>query len=75
MIPESLENTCKKFRIKGIYLMPNMQNPTATTMSTERKKAIADIILRYKLILIEDDIYNFANMAEQTALSTLVPDI
>lgn len=74
MIPESLENTCNKFRIKGIYLMPNMQNPTATTMSTERKKAIADIILRYKLILIEDDIYNFANMAEQTALSTLVPD-
>ena len=74
MISESLENTCNKFRIKGIYLMPNMQNPTATTMSTERKKAIADIILRYKLILIEDDIYNFTNMAEQKALSTLVPD-
>jgi len=74
MIPESLENTCNKFRIKGIYLMPNMQNTTATTMSTERKKAIADIILRYKLILIEDDIYNFANIAEQTALSTLIPD-
>ena len=74
MIPESLENMCKKFLIKGIYLMPNMQNPTATVMSIERKQAIADIILRYKLILIEDDIYNFANMTERTALSSLVPD-
>jgi DNA-binding transcriptional MocR family regulator len=74
MIPESLESMCKKMQIKGIYLMPNMQNPTATVMSNERKQAIADVILRYGLILIEDDIYNFTNQSSQAALSTLVPD-
>lgn len=74
MIPESLESMCKKHQIKGIYLMPNMQNPTAAVMSTERKQAIADIILRYGLILIEDDIYNFTNLTDRTALSALVPD-
>lgn len=74
MIPESLENICRRSQIKGIYLMPNMQNPTATAMSVKRKQAIADIILRYALILIEDDIYNFTNNTERTALTTLVPD-
>jgi DNA-binding transcriptional MocR family regulator len=74
MIPESLENMCKRIEIKGIYLMPNMQNPTSTVMSSERKQAIADVILRYGLVLIEDDIYNFTNQSSQTALSTLVPD-
>lgn len=74
MIPENLESMCKKMQIKGIYLMPNMQNPTATVMSNERKQAIADVILRYGLILIEDDIYNFTNQSSQAALSTLVPD-
>lgn len=74
MIPESLENICRKSQIKGIYLMPNMQNPTATAMSEKRKQAIADIILRYELILIEDDIYNFTNSTEMKALTTLVPD-
>jgi len=74
MIPESLENICKKMQIKGIYLMPNMQNPTATVMSIERKQAIADVILKYGLVLIEDDIYNFTNQSSQAALSTLVPD-
>lgn len=74
MIPENLENVCRKTGIKGIYLMPNMQNPTATAMSVKRKQAIADIILRYGLILIEDDIYNFTNNTERTALTTLVPD-
>ncbi len=74
MIPEKLESLCKKSQIKGIYLMPNMQNPTATVMSAERKQAIADIILKYKLILIEDDIYNFTNLKDRTSLTTLVPD-
>lgn len=74
MLPESLESTCKKHQIKGIYLMPNMQNPTAAVMSAERKQAIADIIRRYELILIEDDTYNFTNTTERTALSALVPD-
>ncbi len=74
MIPDSLESTCKKYQIKGIYLMPNMQNPTATVMSDDRKQAIADIIHRYDLTLIEDDIYNFTNTTERTALSALVPD-
>jgi len=74
MNPDILENMCKKMQIKGIYLMPNMQNPTSTVMSDERKKAIADVILRYGLILIEDDIYNFTNQSSQAALSTLVPD-
>jgi DNA-binding transcriptional MocR family regulator len=74
MIPENLEEACKKYQIKGLYLMPNMQNPTATTMSDQRKQLIADIIRRYGLILIEDDIYNFTSTKNPTALSTLVPD-
>lgn len=74
MLPDSLENLCKKTQMKGIYLMPNMQNPTATAMSAQRKQAIADIILRYGLILIEDDIYNFTNLTDRSALSALVPD-
>jgi DNA-binding transcriptional MocR family regulator len=74
MVPESLEHCCRMNAIKGIYLMPNMQNPTATVMSAERKQAIAAIILRYGLILIEDDIYHDTNLTDQTALSTLVPD-
>lgn len=74
MVPEELENLCQKFQIKGIYLMPNIQNPTATSMSNSRKEAVAKIILKYNLILIEDDIYNFTNLSAKTALSSLVPE-
>lgn len=74
MLPESLETLCKKQSIKGIYLMPNMQNPTASVMSEERKRAIADIIRQHDLILLEDDIYNFTNLKHRKALTSLVPE-
>lgn len=74
MIPEKLAQACEKQSIKGIYLMPNMQNPTATVMSDQRKEAIAERIRQYDLVLIEDDIYNFTNLKSRRALSELVPD-
>lgn len=74
MLPESLDALCQKGGIKGIYLMPNLQNPTATSMSEERKDALAELILEHNLILIEDDIYNFTNLNNTTAITTRVPD-
>lgn len=74
MTPESLENICKRGGIKGLYLMPNLQNPTTASLSQDRRQAIAEIIQRYGLILIEDDIYGFAFRESQTAVTALVPD-
>lgn len=73
MIPESLENACQRNKIKGLYLMPSVQNPTTAKMSLQRRKEIADIIERKDLILIEDDIYSFADQSKLQALTTLVP--
>jgi len=74
MLPESLEIACKRSNIKGIYLMPRMQNPTSAVMSEKRKKDIAEIILKYNLILIEDDTYGFSNFNNGSPLTCLVPD-
>ncbi len=73
MIPVKLLNLCRKQQIKGIYLMPSMQNPTAAVMSKKRKHEIADIIEEYGLILIEDDIYNFTNQKDRTSISEMIP--
>ncbi len=73
MVPESLENACQRNKIKGLYLMPSVQNPTTAKMSLQRRKEIADIIERRGLMLIEDDIYNFADQNKLQAITTLVP--
>lgn len=73
MIPEALERACKKEHIKGVYLMPNLQNPTASAMNTKRKREIADIIENYQLTLLEDDVYNLSNKDDQP-ISAMIPE-
>ncbi|MNO49118.1 2-aminoadipate transaminase [compost metagenome] len=48
----------KHNNIKLIYIIPNYQNPTGTTWSLERRKAIAEIAAKNRIIIIEDDPYN-----------------
>lgn len=55
MLPSELEKICRKEKISGIFLMPNCANPTTITMPDERRDLIAEIIRKYRLILIEDD--------------------
>ncbi|SNT03576.1 transcriptional regulator, GntR family [Anaerovirgula multivorans] len=74
MIPESLEAACHRNPIKGLYLMPNMQNPTTSSMSMKRKKEIANIVEGYNLTLLEDDIYSFTNQSSMQAIASLIPE-
>ena len=59
MLPDELENQCRLNDIHGIFLMPSCCNPTTIIISGDRKKELAIIIKKYKLIVIEDDIHAF----------------
>jgi len=57
VIPEDLEEKIKKFNPKLIYLIPNFQNPTGTTLNEERRKKCYEIAVKYNVIILEDDPY------------------
>jgi 2-aminoadipate transaminase len=44
-------------RVKGVYVIPNFQNPTGTTLSLERRQHLVELAERYDLIIFEDDPY------------------
>ncbi|MBR2425910.1 MAG: PLP-dependent aminotransferase family protein [Lentisphaeria bacterium] len=50
-----LEKLCRKEEVNGIFLMPNCANPTTCTIPEKRKDELAEVIARYRLILMEDD--------------------
>lgn len=58
MDPVALEERLKTGRVKFVYLMPTFQNPTGRSMSLARRKVIADLLIRYDTLLIEDDVYS-----------------
>jgi len=60
MNAESLDRICRRQKIKGVYLMPGMQNPTTTCMPENRREELAKSAKRHGLILIEDDAYSLS---------------
>ncbi|MDF3257407.1 PLP-dependent aminotransferase family protein [Bacillus velezensis] len=74
MVPERLEEACRKNQLDGIYLIPSCHNPTAVTMDMNRRKEIAKIIRKYNLTLLEDDIFSFLAPEGLLPISHFVPD-
>lgn len=58
IMPEALDTACRRDRIKAVYLMPGVQNPTTATMSAPRRDAIARLAEAHDLLIIEDDAYD-----------------
>lgn len=54
---ESLEKAIKIHRPKACWLMTNFQNPQGSLMPEEQKRHLVELITRYEVPLIEDDVY------------------
>lgn len=59
MLPDDLDRVCKTQSPRFIYLVPTIHNPTATTMSAERRETIYAVASRHAVSIIEDDPYWF----------------
>lgn len=74
LLPEALEEVCRRERPRFLFCTPTMQNPTSATMGAGRRQAIADIVARHNLILIEDDIFGLMPEAPHLPISALIPE-
>jgi DNA-binding transcriptional MocR family regulator len=54
---DALETAAKQGRIAACVVVSNFSNPCGSCMSDQKKKALAELVDRYNLPLIEDDIY------------------
>jgi DNA-binding transcriptional MocR family regulator len=52
---ESLQHRDKQPRL--LYLVSTFSNPSGTTLNVKRRKALAELVRQYDLIVVEDDVY------------------
>jgi len=74
ILPAALDAACRRRRLRGLYCMPNLNNPTAASLSAERREAIVDIARRHGLLLLEDDTAPPHGESPPPALSSLAPE-
>jgi DNA-binding transcriptional MocR family regulator len=74
MSPGALKNYCRNNELKGIYLIPDYQNPTTHSMSLKTRNEIVDIAKEYNLIIIEDGINSMLSENYITPIAALAPE-
>ena len=52
-----LEELLIRYSPKLIFTMPTLQNPTGQVMPLEKRKGLLDLATRYKVPIVEDDVY------------------
>lgn len=57
ILADDLDRVARATGARVVVLTPSLQNPTGACMSRERQQAIADVVHRHGLLLIEDDVY------------------
>ncbi|MDE1916423.1 MAG: PLP-dependent aminotransferase family protein [Sphingomonadales bacterium] len=74
MDPEALGKACAGGAVRGVYLVPTNDNPTTITMPVERRQAIAEVVAKRHLLLIEDDAYGWLPEQPLPPISAQAPD-
>lgn len=72
LVPADLAQAARRSGANTLVCVPNLQNPTATTMTTPRRHAVAEVVTHLGLTVIEDDVYGL--LQDEPALTALVPD-
>jgi DNA-binding transcriptional MocR family regulator len=59
LVPDALDVACRAAPVRALYTMPTLHNPTTATMPVARRQALAELVERHGVTLIEDDVYGF----------------
>jgi len=73
IVPASLEEALRAGTPTALYCISSFQNPTAAFMSDERRRQIAEIAIKHRLTVIEDDVFGFL-APEVKPLSSYLPE-
>jgi hypothetical protein len=74
IVAEELENAFRTGSVKAVYCQPNAQNPIGTSLSNERRRAIAEAARRCELSILEDDTYSYMAADGARPIATFAPE-
>ncbi|MDE7267479.1 MAG: PLP-dependent aminotransferase family protein, partial [Lachnospiraceae bacterium] len=74
MTEEGIRYAAQNENIKGLYVIPDYQNPTAHIMSLETRKMIARVAKEENLLVIEDGINNLLVDRPMPPIASFAPE-
>lgn len=75
ILPDALEQLCRRRAPKALYVIPSIDNPTTATLPEERRRALIGIAREHGIIIIEDDPYAPLRQESTPSIAGLAPEI
>ncbi len=75
LLPDALDTACRRYQPRLLYCMPTLQNPTTSTMSLVRRKAILDVCYNHDLYVVEDQVNGLLPEQRPEPLVNLAPEL
>ena len=75
VVPEDLERACRAGAPKLCYLVPTIQNPTCSVLSPKRRDAVAEVLRRHRVPLLEDDIHGRLPTVSPQPIAARIPEL
>lgn len=73
MTPAGMEQGCREYGARLVYLNPTLQNPTAATMPEARRMELAAVAQRCDVRIVEDDPYWLLATAPPPPIARFAP--
>lgn len=70
----ALDEALRRHPLKACLLMLNFANPSGSLLADDRKRALVELLRRYQVPLIEDDVYAELYFGEQAPLCSKADD-
>ena len=61
---DALESSIKRHSVKACLVMPNGHNPLGLVLNDSRKRELVELLTRYDVPAIEDDVYGEITFTE-----------
>ncbi|WP_207480675.1 aminotransferase-like domain-containing protein [Arenibaculum pallidiluteum] len=75
LLPDALEEACRRLSPSALYCIPTIQNPTTATMPAARREAVAEVARRHGLRIVEDDAYGMLPTQPLPPLASFAPEL
>ena len=74
MLPDAFARACRQRRVKALYTIPTLHNPTTRTTGEERRREIAAIAARHGIPIIEDEAHQLLASEPPPTYWSIAPD-
>lgn len=75
IVPDALDRMCRETPdARMLFMVPTLQNPTATIMSEGRRRDIVDVARKHDLLIVEDDVYGYLPEERPIPIAAIAPE-